>query len=276
MAELTNSLKQKLEHLFNMRTGYVLDFTNATFSDFVQTSVGVDVYSQYDNSKANILRQLWHDLDIASVRKLTLEMLDRWETNMAVSGREVSAGDQKIFDSAVEEVKALDGSDVQPSDLEFLERDFGTIDLSQLSLPISHREIIEQRLEEIERCMKAEAPLAVVFLCGSTLEGLLYEVASKNPEAYNRGVAAPKFKGAVKPLADWTLQDLIVTSRELGIIGEDVVKHAQAVKDFRNYIHPRQQLKENFKPRMFTAEMARHVLHAAINDLSSIQGDNDQ
>jgi len=40
MSNLENPTKQKLEHLFGMSTGYVLDFSNATFQDFILTSVG--------------------------------------------------------------------------------------------------------------------------------------------------------------------------------------------------------------------------------------------
>ncbi len=198
-------------------------------------------------------------------------MLDRWQTNKAVHAETVTAAEQKLFDETVAAVQAIGGSAPQAAELAFLEKDFGELDLSQVNISLSLRDIIEQRLEEIERCMKAEAPLAVVFLCGSTLEGLLTELALKNLEAYNLCKAAPKSGGTARHLSEWTLENLIVTSRELNLIGEDVVKHAHAVKDFRNYIHPRQQLKENFKPRMFTAEMARHVLHAAINDFSTVR-----
>lgn len=44
MADLDNITKRKLESILEMSGGYVLDFTNATFSDFVQTSVGVAIY----------------------------------------------------------------------------------------------------------------------------------------------------------------------------------------------------------------------------------------
>ena len=81
MAELSNALKHKLEHLFEMEGGYVLDFSNASFADFIRTSIHVDPYKGYDGSKATILRQLWHDLNDQAFAKLTLEMLDRWRTN---------------------------------------------------------------------------------------------------------------------------------------------------------------------------------------------------
>lgn len=60
-------------------------------------------------------------------------------------------------------------------------------------------------------------------------------------------------------------------SHALGILGEDVAKHANQVRNFRNYIHPRQQLKEQFEPRMDTAQIANHVLRAALADLRRIR-----
>lgn len=268
MASLDNPLKYKLEHLFGMASGYVLDFTNATFADFVQTSIGFDPYENYQGSKASILRQLWQNHSNAEVRKLTLELLDRWRTNKLVNSEAVSESEQRIFDEAYAAVNGLAVVSADAAGLQFLEKDFN-VDVSKLRVPLSFRQVVEQRLDEIEKCMEAESPLAVIFLGGSTLEGLLNEVALKNTEAFNRCKAAPRDRaGKPKPLAEWSLENLITTSRELGVIGEDVVKHAHAVKDFRNYIHPRQQIKENFTPRMFTAEIARHVLFAAIADLS--------
>lgn len=58
MASLDNSLKQMLERLLGMSTGYVLDFTNSTFADFIQTSIDFHPYDRYFGSKAQVLRQL--------------------------------------------------------------------------------------------------------------------------------------------------------------------------------------------------------------------------
>lgn len=63
MADLTSSDKRKLERLFGMGSGYVLDFSNRTFSEFVEESVHRDIYdARYDHgsgSKANRLRGFW-------------------------------------------------------------------------------------------------------------------------------------------------------------------------------------------------------------------------
>lgn len=106
MASLGNVLKQKLEHLFGMQTGYVLDFSNATFGDFVQTSLGFNPYDRYEGSKASILRQIWRDEPQDAVAKLTLEMLDRWKANKLIHGESITSADQALLDDIAATFKA--------------------------------------------------------------------------------------------------------------------------------------------------------------------------
>lgn len=110
MADLSNALKQKLEYLFGMSGGYVLDFSNATFADFVRTSVGFDPYDRYQGSKAQILRQLWTDSEPAPLGKLTLDMLDRWRTQKLLSNQAISINEQQLYDESRAEVSTLMGS----------------------------------------------------------------------------------------------------------------------------------------------------------------------
>lgn len=60
MSDLTFVEKSKLEKLFQMGGGYVLDFSNRTLAEFVAESTGRDIYdAQYayaSGSKANRLR----------------------------------------------------------------------------------------------------------------------------------------------------------------------------------------------------------------------------
>lgn len=63
MSDLTSSEKRKLERLLGMGGGYVLDFSNRTFAEFVEESVRRDIYdARYEygsGSKANRLRGFW-------------------------------------------------------------------------------------------------------------------------------------------------------------------------------------------------------------------------
>jgi hypothetical protein len=44
MSDLSNKEKRKLERAFGMASGYVLDFSNRTFEEFILDSVGIEIY----------------------------------------------------------------------------------------------------------------------------------------------------------------------------------------------------------------------------------------
>lgn len=62
MAKLTYQEKNTLEELFNMGTGYVIDFSNSSFQRFIEDVVRINIYEDpgYEeySSKANKLRQI--------------------------------------------------------------------------------------------------------------------------------------------------------------------------------------------------------------------------
>jgi hypothetical protein len=80
MSDLTFVEKQKLEQLLGMASGYVLDFSDRTFGEFVFDSAGQDIFnSKYDyrsGSKANRLRAFWQKESNAVVGKLMRDVLD--------------------------------------------------------------------------------------------------------------------------------------------------------------------------------------------------------
>lgn len=267
--QIDNATKQTLEELFGMASGYVLDFTNNSFSSFIETCLGFDPYTRHNGSKAVVLRQLWLTEPMPNVAKLNLDLLERWHINKLAANEELTTFEARAY-ADLKATFSRAKESVSTSSLEFLARDFGDVDLTSLPSALTTQQIVQTRLAEIERCLAAEAPLAVVFLVGSTLEGLLMEVAVAHPAVFASCNAAPQVRGATKRLDTWTLAELITVSRVLGVVGEDVAKHADHVRDFRNYIHPRQQLREKFEPRMVTARIAQHVLFAALADLQRL------
>jgi hypothetical protein len=80
MSDLTPLEKRRLEQFLGMATGYVLDFTNRTFAEFVAHSTNRDIYdSRYENgsgSKANRLRAFWLKEPNNVVGKLLGDILD--------------------------------------------------------------------------------------------------------------------------------------------------------------------------------------------------------
>lgn len=100
MANLNNPTKRKLETLFGMGGGYVLDFTNATFRDFVVTAIGVDPYVGGYDSKANLLRRMWQELPDATIAKLNLELIDYWKDGKLIADESIGEAEQRMHDSS--------------------------------------------------------------------------------------------------------------------------------------------------------------------------------
>ena len=79
MADLTNLEKRSLEKLLNMGGGYVLNFSNRTFDEFVFDSTTRNIYDGlYDSgsgSKANRLRAFWTSEPNHIVGKLLADLV---------------------------------------------------------------------------------------------------------------------------------------------------------------------------------------------------------
>jgi hypothetical protein len=152
---------------------------------------------------------------------------------------------------------------------DFLKMEFSEISLEEIGLEPDITNTINLRLNEIKKCIDADSPLAVIFLSGSTLEGILLGVALNHKEQFNKSKASPKDKeGKVKKFQQWTLNDLIDVSYDLGILKEDVKRHSHELREFRNYIHVYEQVKSGFNPDLNTAKISWQVLNAAIFQIS--------
>jgi len=275
MSSLKMVERQCFEDLFGMASGYVLDFTNPTFSEFFRESARVDIYSDKyavnGESKAKRLRAFINLESDALVGKVLSDLVEYWRYKTP----HPNARDEQLAAQATRVVERLLGKSVQPkgSGDEFLKKDFGPLTLQKIPSAAPLISILEMRLGEASRCLQANAPLAVIFHCGSVLEGLLLGVASAHPREFNQAPSSPKDKGGkVRSLQDWTLSQLIDVACELGFLRLDVKKFSHGLRDFRNYIHPYAQMSAHFDPDRHTAEICLQVLKAAVASLSGQRG----
>ena len=154
------------------------------------------------------------------------------------------------------------------SESDFLKREFNDIDIKALGLESPVTSVLELRLKEMEKCFTANAPLSVIFLAGSTLEGILLGLAIKYPRHFNTAKSSPKdSNGKIKQFHEWSLSAFIDVSKEIGLIESDTHKFSHALRDFRNYIHPFEQMSSGFNPRENTAKICLQVLKSAIHDI---------
>lgn len=271
MSSLRPAERNLFENLFGMASGYVLDFTNNSFEQFFKDTVGIDIYSdKYDfrsGSKANRLRKFWEIEEDPIVGKVLSEMLDIWKYNQI--GDKQTLEDPRYIECLTIVERLLGKESKEAPETQFLKQNFGDISISKIQLDSAVISVLEWRLEEANRCFQADSPLAVIFLCGSILEGILLGVALKNPQKFNQATSSPKDKtGKVKAFHEWTLSQFIDVAHELGLLKLDVKKFSYALRDFRNYIHPFQQVASKFQPDKHTAEICLQVLKAAIASLS--------
>ncbi len=271
MSSLAPVDKRIFEDLFGMRSGYVLQYTNATFAEFFRGNVSVDIYSdKYSfngDSKAKRLRAFWELEEDHTVAKVLEALLDVW----CYENPTPDSQNQKCYDNAMDIVLRLQGISMssEPDQNTFLKQQFDHPDVSRIGLEVSLLPVIQRRLEEVQKCMNLGVPLSVIFLSGSILEGVLLSIAIKRPKEFNLAKSAPKDKdGNVRQFSHWSLAQLIDVGYECGVLKLDVKKFSHELRNFRNYIHPWQEANSGFQPSDHTARVCLQVLYAAIAQLS--------
>jgi hypothetical protein len=156
---------------------------------------------------------------------------------------------------------------------EFLKREFTKVSVTKLGLEGAVAGVLEQRIKEIEKCFFGKAYLAVILIAGSTMEGVLLGIANKYPKSFNSTKSSPKDGvGKVKQFQEWNLSAFIDVAHELRLIQHDTQRYSHTLRDFRNYIHPFQQMSSGFNPNEHTAKLCLQVLKAAIYELGQNLG----
>jgi hypothetical protein len=258
-----------------MQSGYVLDFSDPTFGEFFnrhRVTIHAQKYQSYGTSKAKKMRAFWEQEPDILVGKVLGEMLDAYEADCTLNNRDIDA---PVLQKAREIVARLSGvtAPSKPAQTidDFLHSEFSIPNIKKLPVEAMAVPIIESRLSEARRAMGAGAYLSTILLCGSVLEAVLLGAAHKEPARFNRASASPKASdGSVKRFHEWSLAQFIDVASEAGLLKPDVKKFSHGLRDFRNYIHPYEQMLSGFSPDEHTAKVCFQVLKAA---LASVAGE---
>lgn len=278
MSSLSGAEKLKFESLFSMSGGYVIDFSNSSFQRFVMDCVRLDIYdSRYERhgtSKANRLRALWDIEPDSVVGRLLEEMLQYYEVKETLTESGVRSFNRKLFEECMNIASRLQGKTPRRTETagtteDFLKKEVDEVSAGSLGIDGAVTAVLEQRIIEVKQCLNSGVSLSVIFLCGSILEGILLGIATKYPREFNQAGSCPKNKdtGKPKPFPEWSLANFIDAAHELGFLGLDVKKYSHSLRDFRNYIHPYEQMMQKFTPDAHTAKISWQVLKAAMNDI---------
>lgn len=187
---------------------------------------------------------------------------DGWEISVVGKNIEIHHVDGKIIEEKIEKHCSKNSSSTTEAD--FLSIEYSNVSTDELPITEQVKPILSVRLAEMKLCFESEAYLSTVIICGSLLEGILLGIASSFPKEFNQSKSAPKRDGKVLPFPNWTLSQFIDVAANVGLLQEDVKEFSHVLRDFRNYIHPYQQMSTKFLPNEHTAKICMQVLKAAI------------
>lgn len=129
--------------------------------------------------------------------------------------------------------------------------------------------ILRLRWEEANQSFQAGAYLSTIIMLGSLLEGVLLAKAEQNSTEARGSTNAPTDRsGSVRPFDRWRLVDLITVAHECGWLGREVRDFSQALRNYRNLVHPNEQRRQNPSLDVGTCKVSWEVVRAAIDDLS--------
>lgn len=270
MANLSMIDKRLLEDLLGMSGGYVLDFSNNTYAEFFnQYGINIyqDKYAVIGESKAKRLRSFWQIESDSLVAQILNSLFEYVDALKPVEAGELSDQHWKIVNRL--NGKSLSTNTSVDSESSFLSQHYEVPSLAKLNLDSITENVINQRLDEIQICLNSGAWLSVVFLIGSSLEAIMLHTAISNPKVFNSSNSAPKQDGKAKHFHQWSLAELINVAHAENFISMNIKKFGHAVRDFRNFIHPNQQIIARFDPDEHTAKISWQVLCATISDLTT-------
>ncbi len=136
---------------------------------------------------------------------------------------------------------------------------------------IDFRNILYDRLSEIDKVFIVNANYSTVFLSISTIEGIFKHLSSIfKSEIKQLSIYPTNQNGKRKRFDKISIDESYLLLKEIGILPEikDFEKIYKLFKDYRNFIHPQAQHKKAWAVDLGQAQMALGLLNATLNDLS--------
>ena len=147
----------------------------------------------------------------------------------------------------------------EPSNTPVTERrQFTFINSTQL------KEIIERDYLEIQKAYISECYKSVIILCGSAIEAILIDLLLANESNAKTAKSAPRKNDITR----WDLSALIRVAVELELVTEGIEKLSSPIREYRNLVHPGNELRNKVEFGAEEARIAVEVLNIVHRDLS--------
>lgn len=126
------------------------------------------------------------------------------------------------------------------------------------------RKIVERDYSEIQRALIAGCHKSVIILAGSAIETILVDCLLADVARARRSSKAP----TEPDITRWDLNDLINVGVDLDIVNAGVEKLSHSVRQYRNLVHPGNEIRNKLTCEKEEARIAVEVLHIIHRDLS--------
>lgn len=130
------------------------------------------------------------------------------------------------------------------------------------------RSILERDYQDIQNTFMARSWKAVIILCGGAIEAILLDQVSQNSASARAASSAAK----EHDLNKWDLSHLIDVAVELKLITASAEKLSDAVRSYRNLVHPGNELRSGLTFGREEATIAFQILNLIHRDLSLSKG----
>lgn len=279
--KLQNKTLIKLRKLINEEIEYrsgprIVDFFNQFGSDdiygegFPSRWIYTDAKLQEINDTPKLdqcIQELFAPINFVEDMDKLDSLIENFNKYLVFDGWKIVRKKQNIILEPTADIDKVLGTEryVNGPENYFLAKEFEDIPLEQIVNDERIHQFLQSRLNETKMAIQHQLYLSAIFMCGSILEGILLYIESKFPKLFNQAKSSPKTKeGKIRPFAEWSLADSINVANEIGFLGADVKKFSHALRDFRNYIHPYEQMSQNFVPDEHTTNICFQVLKAAL------------
>lgn len=126
------------------------------------------------------------------------------------------------------------------------------------------RGVLERDYSEIQKAYIAQCWKSVIILSGGAIEAMLLDRLSRQPERAKASTKAPREADLTK----WDLAKLIDVSVDLGYVSLGAEKLSHAVREYRNLVHPGNEIRNRLTFGAEEARIALEVLHLVWRDHS--------
>jgi len=221
MSDLTAIEKLKIEKLLDMRSGYVLDFSNRTFQEFILDNSGLDIYdTKYDyasGSKANCLRAFWKKESNYVVGQLLANLLEYWKTQKLTGYTKINQSEQALYDECQKIAERLK-QDTIVEHIDLIRADSDDKDFSLLA-------------KSIRESIKNNEPESALDRLHTFVVKYIRQLCEKRKIEYDRDKPLHSIFGSyVKYLKQNNLIDSLMTERIL----KSSISILEALNDVRN------------------------------------------